>query len=82
MPETEGKKNGVSKCSIGYFKMENETGERATSCIATANREDGGIRSHATQGKGTQGEKHWIVKRMAKDIDNSCERHASANKRG
>jgi len=38
--------------------------------LVMVNHEDGGIFSNATLGKGIQGDKSWLPKRIAKDIDN------------
>ena len=76
VPETEEPKDGVTKYSIDYMRMDSKDGEKATSTLVMVNHEDGGIYAYATPGKGIQGDKYWLPKRMAKDIDNSGTKNA------
>ncbi len=57
--------------------MNDIEGERAKSSLAMVNHEDGGVFVYATPGKGIQGDKCWVPKRLAKDIDNCGTRAAS-----
>ena len=71
VPDTEEAKNGVTKYSIDYMRMDSHEGDKATATMVMVNHEDGGVYAYATPGKGIQGDKYWLPKRMAKDIDNS-----------
>ena len=44
--------------------------EKAPATMAVVKHEDGGIFAYATTGKGVQGDKRWLPKRIAKDIGN------------
>ena len=71
VPDTEAAEGGVlAKFSIDYMKIESEGDDKAASSMVMVNHEDGGIFSYATLGKGIAGDKYWLPKRMAKDIDN------------
>ena len=70
VPDTEAPTDGMSKFSIDYMQLNDIGGERAKSSPVMANHEDGGVFVYATPGKGIQGDKYWVPKRIAKDIDN------------
>ena len=70
MPDTEAAENGVSTFSMDYMQLNDVDGERAKSTMVMVNHEDGGIFVYANLGKGIQGDKCWLPRRMAMDIDN------------
>lgn len=43
---------------------------KAPATMVMVNHEGRGVFSYATTGKGIQGDRHWLAKRIAKDIDN------------
>jgi hypothetical protein len=69
VPECETPEKGMSKFSIDYMKMEDDSENTCKSCVVMVNHEDGGIFSYPTPGKGIQGDAYWVAKRLAKDID-------------
>ena len=71
VPDTEEPRNGVTKYSIDYMRMDSQDDKKSTSTMVMVNHEDGGIYAYATPGKGIQGDRYWLPKRIAKDIDNS-----------
>ena len=74
--DTEPAKNGVTKVSIAYMRMDSEDSEKSTSGMVLVNHEDGGSFSYATPWKGILGDRYWLPKRMARDIDNCCIKEA------
>ena len=60
----------MSKFSIDYMRMNSEDSEKSRATMVMVNHEDGGVFAYATPGKGIQGDRYWLPKRMAKDIDN------------
>ena len=55
---------------MDYMTMDSIGEEKAPATMVVVNHEDGGIFSYATEGKGIQGDKIWLPRRIAKDIDN------------
>ena len=74
VPDTEANVNGQVKYSIDYMRMDStgdeESDGKAMSTMVMVNHEDGGVFAYATPGKGIQGDRYWLPKRMSKDIDN------------
>ena len=70
VPDTEAPENGQTKYSMDYMTMDSINEEKAPATLVMVNHEDGGIFAYATLGKGIQGDKSWLPKRIAKDIDN------------
>ena len=68
--DTEAAENGQTKYSFDYMTMDSVDEEKAPATLVMVNHEDGGIFAYGTVGKGIQGDKYWLAKRIAKDIDN------------
>ena len=50
---------------------------RANSTMVMVNHEDGGIFTYAIDGKGVLGDRIWLAKRIAKDMDNCGTKEAT-----
>ena len=70
MPDVESKHNGLSQFSTDYMRMDSQDKDKSHSTVVMVNHEDGGVFAYATPGEGIAGDKYWLPKRMAKDIDN------------
>ena len=70
VPDVECKSDGLSKFSIDYMRMDSKDEDKSRATMVMVNHEDGGVFAYATPGKGIAGDKYWLPKRMAKDIDN------------
>ena len=72
VPDTEPPREagGPVKYSIDYMRMDSHDQEKSRATMVMVNHEDGGIFAYATPGKGILGERRWLPRRMAKDIDN------------
>jgi hypothetical protein len=70
VPDTETLETGQTKYSIDYMTMDSVDEGKAPASMVMVNHEDGGIFAYGTVGKGIQGDKYWLAKRIAKDIDN------------
>lgn len=70
VPDTEEPVNGVTKYSMDYAILKESGNDTKNTILVMVNHEDGGIFTHAVTGKGILGERLWIAKRIAKDIDN------------
>ena len=78
VPDAEEAKEGQPKVSMDYMTMgsnDDETNVPAT--LVMVNHEDGGVFAYATTGNGTQGDRYWSAKRVAKDMCNCCTKDAS-----
>lgn len=69
VPDTEPLQDGVTKFSIDYVYLNSDDGEVAPATMVMVNHEGGGVWSYATPGKGIQGDRLWLPKRMTSDID-------------
>lgn len=71
VPDCEESKEGQTKSSMDYMTMGSKDDEtRSPASLVVVNHKDGGAFAYATTGKGTQGDRYWLAKRVAKDIDN------------
>ena len=71
VPDTEAAEKGIAKFSIDYAKMESKEEGKGMQVMIMVSHDDGGVWAYAVPGKGIQGDKNWVPKRMAKDIDNT-----------
>ena len=62
--------DGPAKFSMDYARMDSADQEKSKATMVMVSHSDGGVFAYATLGKGIQGDKYWLPKRMAKDIDN------------
>ena len=69
--DTEEAKAGVAKFTIDCPTMGSQGGRKATACAAMANHQGGGMWADSPGGNGIQGNKYWLLARVAKDKDNS-----------
>ena len=77
--DTEEPQNGQTEFTMDHLMMDSQVGEhKAPAPLVVANHEGGGRFSDATAGKGTQGDRHWLGKRIPTDADNCGTKDAKA----